>query len=209
MTVEVAARDRYVLGTPATASISMVRIESPITLELKDGPSFEVSEDAGSVTFTVVATTAPGLPAPSRGWETHETQRVNWGLNSFAGGLGATAYDDYQPISQTRPVTGPWEADGDHFRHESTFRLDIIDDMIDEPDEGFTLILTESTQPFDWGNYIHRVCPDVTCRHPVTIIDNDTAGVTVSKTALAVTEEDTTGDTYTVVLTTRRRRMLW
>ena len=203
LTVEVAARDRYVLGTPATASISMVRIESPITLELKDGPSFEVSEDAGSVTFTVVATTAPGLPAPSRGWETHDTQRVSWGLNSFAGGLGATAYDDYQPISQTRRVTGPWEADGDHFRHESTFRLDIIDDMIDEPDEGFTLILNRSTQPFDWENYIHRVCPDVSCRHTVTIIDNDTAAVTVSKTALAVTEEDTTGDTYTVVLTTQ------
>ena len=203
LTVEVAARDRYVLGSPSTASITMQRIESPITLELMDGPSFEVSEDAGSVTFTVVATTAAGLPAPSRGWETDETWQMNWGLNSYAAGLGATAYDDYGPISQTRPVTGAWEADGDHFRHESTFRLNIIDDMIDEPDEGLTLILTESTQPFHWEDYIHRVCPDVTCRHTVTIIDDDTAGVTVSKTALTVTEEDTTGDTYTVVLSSQ------
>ena len=200
LTVEVADRDRYVVGTPATASISMQRIESPITLELKDGPSFEVSEGAGTVTFTVVATTAAGLPAPSRRWETHETWRMNWGLITFAGGLGATANDDYVPFSQTRAVTGAWEADGDHFRHESTFDLEIIDDMIDEPDEGLTLILNESTQPFDWENYIHRVCPNVSCRHTVTIIDNDAVGVTVSKMALTVTEEDATGDSYTVVL---------
>ena len=34
----------------------------------------------------------------------------------------------------------------------------------------------------------------------MTITDDDTAGVTVSESALTVTEEDTTGDTYTVVL---------
>ena len=62
LTVEVAARGRYVVGTPATASISMQRIESPITLELMDGPSFDLSEGAGTVTFTVVATTAAGAP---------------------------------------------------------------------------------------------------------------------------------------------------
>ena len=33
-----------------------------------------------------------------------------------------------------------------------------------------------------------------------TITDNDTAGVTLSKSTLTVTEQDTTGDTYTVVL---------
>ena len=36
-----------------------------------------------------------------------------------------------------------------------------------------------------------------------TITDDDTAGVTVSKSTLAVTEQDTTGDTYTVVLDTQ------
>ena len=36
-----------------------------------------------------------------------------------------------------------------------------------------------------------------------TITDNDTAGVTLSKTSLTVTEEDTTGDSYTVVLTSQ------
>ena len=34
----------------------------------------------------------------------------------------------------------------------------------------------------------------------MTITDDDTAGVTVSKSAVTVTEQDTTGDTYTVVL---------
>ena len=38
------------------------------------------------------------------------------------------------------------------------------------------------------------------CTVTVTITDDDTAGVTVSESSLTVTEEDTTGDTYTVVL---------
>ena len=38
------------------------------------------------------------------------------------------------------------------------------------------------------------------CAATVTITDDDTAGVLVSKPALTVTEEDTTGETYTVVL---------
>ena len=38
------------------------------------------------------------------------------------------------------------------------------------------------------------------CTVTVTITDNDTAGVTVSESSLTVTEEDTTGDTYTIVL---------
>ena len=38
------------------------------------------------------------------------------------------------------------------------------------------------------------------CEVTVTIVDDDTAGVTVSKSALTVTEQDISGDTYTVVL---------
>ena len=47
------------------------------------------------------------------------------------------------------------------------------------------------------------VTPSGTTEATVTITDDDTAGVSVSETALTVTEQDATGDTYTVVLDTQ------
>ena len=47
------------------------------------------------------------------------------------------------------------------------------------------------------------VTPSGTTEATVTITDDDTAGVTLSETALTVTEQDATGDTYTVVLDTQ------
>ncbi len=43
----------------------------------------------------------------------------------------------------------------------------------------------------------------VTPSFTITMIDDDMPGVTVSETSLMVTEEDTAGDTYTLVLTTQ------
>ena len=68
LTVEVVESAHFQAGP--SASISITRIEPAITLEIEDGTSFQVSEGAGTVTFTLVARTAAGLPAPSRGWET-------------------------------------------------------------------------------------------------------------------------------------------
>ena len=62
---------------------------------------------------------------------------------------------------------------------------------------------TSSVDP-DYNNIeITDVNGIVTPSFTITMIDDDTPGVTVSETLLTVTEEDTTGDTYTLVLTTQ------
>ena len=75
-----------------------------------------------------------------------------------------------------------------------TTTIDVTDDNIDEANETFTVTMTINSGTATIG----------TGTATGTILDDDTAGVTVSKTVLTVTEEDTTGDTYTVVLDSER-----
>ena len=70
------------------------------------------------------------------------------------------------------------------------FDIALTDDAVDEVHE--TIII-------GWDRVDTNVTPAV-LTFTGTIADNDTAGVTVSKTALTVTEEDAAGDSYTVVL---------
>ena len=72
-----------------------------------------------------------------------------------------------------------------------TFDITIVDDSVDEPDE---------TIDIGWQKSVSAEAIPITFTFIGTFTDNDTAGVTVSKTSLTVTEADTTGDSYTVVL---------
>ena len=72
-----------------------------------------------------------------------------------------------------------------------TFDITLVDDSVDEPDETIVIVWTKYTTSDATPDFF-----TVTG----TITDNDTAGVTLSKTLLTVTEEDTTGDSYSVVL---------
>ena len=102
---------------------------------------------------------------------------------------------DFFPSNFSLQTDGAWQA-------EDTFFISVTDDDLDEDDETFTLTLEYGGQNTD-----HTPLVDTSgnscgtkCEVTVTITDDDTAGVTVSKTALTVTEQDTTGDSYTVVL---------
>ena len=74
---------------------------------------------------------------------------------------------------------------------EVTFGVTATQDSID--DDGESVDISFGTLPAG----VTAGSPAVTT---VSITDNDTAGVTVSPTTLTVTEENATGDTYTVVL---------
>ena len=199
LTVEVVESASFLEGPPA--SISITRIEPAITLEIEDGTTFQVSESAGTVTFTLVARTAAGLPAPSRGWETEPGFGLSWGLETVPVSPGATDGSDFVGFSGISPVIGAWVAHDDHFRHVATYDLEILDDMIAEPEEELSLSLGASTLPLPWSSYLDRNCPDVSCLHTVTITDDDTAGITVFEAALTIQEGSS--DTYTVVLDTQ------
>ena len=73
----------------------------------------------------------------------------------------------------------------------ATLTIATADDLVDEPDETFTVTLSDPSPNAELGSAKTAAG---------TIEDDDTAGVTVSEPALTVTEEDTSGGTYTVVL---------
>ena len=67
-----------------------------------------------------------------------------------------------------------------------------------EDDDGITDDVATLTHTASGGDYAN-----VTRNLPVTVTDNDTPDIVLSKTDLAVTEGDAAGETYTVALTTQ------
>ena len=101
----------------------------------------------------------------------------------------ATAGDDYDDFLLGPAGTARITVPGGDLSH--TFDITLVDDGVDEADETIIILWQKSTSD--------EVTP-VEINFTGTITDNDTAGVTLSKTLLTVTEEDTTGDSYSVVL---------
>ena len=94
--------------------------------------------------------------------------------------------------------------DGTEWKSAKPYHISITPDDIDEDDETFLLVIDYLNNNFLKNILVDssgNACDPVDgCKVTVTIVDDDTAGVTVSKSAITVTEENTTGDTYTVVL---------
>ena len=99
----------------------------------------------------------------------------------------ATVADDYVAFLQggTGRFTVPAGA------MSATFDITIVDDSLDEMDETIVIV---------WDKLANIDATPTRITVTGTITDNDTAGVTLSKSTLTVTEQDTTGDSYTVVL---------
>ena len=179
----------YDLGSPSSVDVSIV-IGAVVWIELA---SNTVAEAGGPLSVKLIARTGPGAPQP-----TSNTSSLYFGavdqtaVNGFDYSLLDTS-NDFQP-SDFSMTSGVWQA-------EESFDITITNDALDEDDETFDLKLEyqvghQNTPLVDAdGNSCGSACT-VT----VIITDDDTANVTVSKTALTVTEEDTTGDSYTVVL---------
>ena len=178
----------YDLGTPSSVAVSIV-IHSMIGL---DQASYTVGEAAGTLTVKLTGRTSPGAPQPTSNTSTVELTPVDQTTSSGDFDASFIAYQ-FTP-SHFSLTGGVWKA-------EESLAITITNDDLDEDDETFDLELeyrvgTQHTPLVDAsGNSCGSKCT-VT----VTITDNDTAGVTVSKSSLTVTEQDTTGDSYTVVL---------
>lgn len=93
----------------------------------------------------------------------------------------ATATDDYADFLQGSDVEFTVPAG----ELSATFGIAIVDDAVDEADETIVIV-------WQRGNGTNATPTSLTFTG--TITDDDTAGVTVSKSTLAVTEQDTTGD---------------
>ena len=163
-------------GATLVASGATVRIDSEDAVPTVSMEDVTVDEGAGTMTLTL------RLSHPSDADITYLTS-----ASTVTG--TATEGDDYDDFllgpGRTARITVPA---GDL---SQTFDITIVDDSVDEPDE---------TIDIGWQKSVSAEAIPITFTFIGTFTDNDTAGVTVSKTSLTVTEADTTGDSYTVVL---------
>ena len=147
-----------------------------------------VNEDAGTVRVTVLAVTnEAGVP------------RINYPVRVVSKEDTASAGSDYAEVDETLWFAvddfEEFENNSGQTRYRQTAYLDIgiLEDISAEGTESFELILN-SLPNYRWPAYGVR-------RIEVPIIDNDTAGVTVTPTELTVAEGSS--NTYTVVLDTQ------
>ena len=187
------SRTQVALGNLSSSTSYNIRLWAyyldPDTGNRVDGRqtyTFSATPLAADKTFTIPAAVtgteseAPGIPislgqaAPAGG--------VSISLTASYAGQTATAADVVS-VPQTVTIT------------EGEFGINaaipLVDDMIDEDDESFVITATTSTT--GWNRSSSSPAQTV-----VTIVDNDTAGLTVTPTTLNITEG--ASGTYTVVL---------
>ena len=181
----------YDLGTPSSVNVAIV-----IGMTVRfDMASYSVGEAAGTLPFMLIARTGPGAPRPTADYSlgaystdaTNGTALLNVDFNESGRSLGF-------PVGDFSASGGVWQA-------EQAFSITINEDALDEDDETFDILLERriSNSSISVVDASGNSCGSV-CTVTATITDDDTAGVTVSETALTVTEDDMTGDSYTVVL---------
>ena len=178
----------YDLGTTSAVDVS-ITILAMIGF---DQASYTVGEATSNPTVKLIARTGIGVPKPASDTSTVEIITVN--QTTSIGDFNASSIAYQFTPSRFNLTGGVWQA-------EESLNITITNDALDEDDETFDLEIeyrvgTQHTPLVDASG---NSC-GTKCTVTVTIVDDDTAGVTVSKSAVTVTEEDTTGDTYTVVL---------
>ena len=182
----------YDLGTPSSVDVAIV---IGVTVRFEQA-SYTVSEADGSLVVKAIGRTRPGEPRP-----TSNTGDINLGLTDGTA-INLTDYFSidtvtfgFVPASYSLQSDGVWQA-------VKTYGITVTDDDLDEDDETFTVTLEYRLANDDRTPLVDasgNSC-GTECSVTVIITDDDRAGVTVSKSALTVMEEDATGDTYTVVL---------
>ena len=179
--------DRECVSVYFTA-VTIIDDDPPVQMEYSLVEAGPFEEDAGTVQVEVVAVTnEAGVP------------NTEYAVGVRSEDVTARADGDYRAVDKTLefPVE-EFEAFSDQngdarYRQTVSFDVVIVDNFYDEDAETFLLKLSDST---GYEESVFGV-PEI----EVTINDNDTAGVTVTPTALTI--EEGTSDTYEVVLDTR------
>ena len=165
--------------------------------------SYTLDEGAGTTTteIGVIARTPPHTRPPLRSFSVAVSTRDR------------TAASEADFRSFSRRVTfggrlgGDWEADGNAYVSEIRVPVRITDDRSDEGNETFRLLLQRVAS---LGPEIGIIpadptaprCTSLGCESTVTIVDDDTRGVTTSQTGTLFVDEAGTA-AYTVVLDSR------
>lgn len=180
----------YEVGDDGNATVKVTDNDEKVELSLvapEDG--WNLSESAGEIELSVKATTLTAGSPTDNSYSIYVSTST---LNRTA--LSGT---DFEPLSDLVRFSGTWSSitvEGKtRYTTTSTYKLEIVSDYVDENNETFDVKLqhTPGVTSVSFG----------TGTATVTIVDDDTRGVTLTPSALTVTEGDSTGDTYEVVLT--------
>ena len=191
LTTEVQDILGYDLGTPSSVAVNIV-IGATVRFDMA---SYSVAEANGTLTVKQIAQTGAGAPQP--------TSTTSSLLFDSVDGTAENGIDFGFSSVGTSFTSSAFNSNGGVWQAEESFNISITPDDIDEADENFKLRINYQVghQNTPLVNASGNACDPVAgCEVTVTIVDDDTAGVTVSKSAVTVMEQDTTGDTYTVVL---------
>ena len=202
VTASVGGGDAHDVGDPSTASVRLHIGQTLVTVGLNAG-AYEVPESVGETTdeVLVVARTQPGIPAP------HSA------IFLFLTGLGGTAHprDDFGGISRPHIVPGEsqadWVADGDAWVLETRVPVRIVGDDVDEENETVVLRLSRfpgeaPTVTVARADSTAPPCGASSCSAVLTIVDDDTRGVTVRPSGPLRVQEGENA-VYSVVLNSR------
>ena len=179
----------YDLGTPSSVDVAIV-IGATVRFDMA---SYTVGEADGTLSFAIIARTGAGAPQPSSATGSINVLAEDRSASNAVDFAFTDGAENFQP-SEFLADGGVWQA-------ESTYNVSITNDDLDEDDETFILAIERGLAFLSYSlvDASGNSCGSK-CTVTATIVDDDTAGVTVSKSAVTVTEQDTTGDTYTVVL---------
>ena len=179
----------YDLGATSSVDVAIV-IGVTVRFEMA---SYTIDEAGGTLSFKLIARTGASAPQPS-------SATGSVGVITEDGSASNT-FDFAFTDGAENFLPGEFSADGGAWQAETTYNVSITNDALDEDDETFDLAIERNLAILSYSlvDASGNSC-GTKCTVTVTITDDDTAGVTVSESALTVTEEDATGDTYTVVL---------
>ncbi len=188
----------HLQGDPATATVTIVDNDFvPVTISW-DQSVVSVNEDATMVTLQARATTRSDR-MPESGFTVP--------LSATTADGSATQPDDYTQVDDTvtfgQSDFTRTDVGGGQFGYQATkdISVSIIDDTVDEPDEGFTVTLSYSDPSLP-----HLQGGPATAT--VTIADNDFVPVTISWDQPDLTDgEDATTVSLQAQATTRSDRM--
>ena len=189
LTATVQDGTNYDLGTPSAVDVAIV-IGITVRIELA---SYIVDEADGTLSFAIIARTGAGAPQPSSATGSIDVLAEDRSASNAVDFAFTDGAENFQPSE--------FSADGGVWQAESTYNVSITNDDLDEDDETFILAIERSLAFLSYSlvDASGNSCGSK-CTVTATIVDDDTAGVTVSKSAITIIEENTTGDTYTVVL---------
>ncbi len=187
VTAAVQAGTGYVPGAVSSVTVDVTDDEdSPLTATLTLDPASPVAESVGTVTVVLTVETAAGGRQPRKTYASTISSRSE---------TASSAEGDFEVLTaQVLVPPSEFALDQTVWRATERFTITIHNDDVDEDNETFRVI-TETPPPSDRSNL------PATDTLTVTIVDDDTRGVTVDPRALAVTEGAAEGATYTVVLT--------